>query len=431
MSRKSKSGIDGISITKIKLAGGRVSFRAFVLTPSGKYESTNYPTEREARRGAIETLRGFNQTAVSPVVMTTPIPHGLPTNSPLGNASAPVWFAPLCLEYARMQRIVGSTEARAVAFEVLARAIDRAGWGNLTSGTFGKDALAWLAGLSAGWCNIDPSWKGRRKNRTELTNRYRNDLLEKINCVIRNVMLEENSPILRNPLLRKPGKTQLSNFKVQKKMIPTFQVSELRAMVSDTMRWHPWHLPACLLVYTGCRAQEAMFARWEWCDWDARVIKLQYYQDEEGEDEADLKTGERVIPMQEELYDVLQSYSPKKEGFIVELEQLRTNGSLKKCKRTKPVKHAYTQGLRLYCKACDFDPGKLRVHSLRHNYAAIMLAMGTNQGDVQDALGHKDYETTQGYAKMKSTFSVAVKHWPKGQYRLRTDATPIPFTKAN
>ncbi len=427
------SRVEGISISKITLPSGTVVYKARVKRYDGTYDSTNYRTALEAKRGAMETLRGFTQTVGSPIVPLYPDAGSILISAAQKNLRDPnvpvVWFAPLCRGYAAQQRILGRREDRAVVFENIANAIDREGWGDLNSGVFGKRLLKWLSELTAGWSNVDPNWKGRRKNRLELTNTYRNNILEKINCVILHAMTVDNSPVLRNPLVRMSGTTRLQKFPEPNKLKPTFQVSELRLMVRRDV--DKWHLPACLLIYTGCRAQEAMFARWEWFDWDARIIKLQYSKDDEDEDQAELKTGERIIPIQQELYDILRHYGIKKEGFIIEHEPLRTNGSLKNCKRTKPVKHAYTEGLRLFCKRAGVDPGERTAHSLRHNYAAMMFAMHTDSVVVMDALGHSEIETTLRYAKSRAAFAVAVKNWPKGEFQLLTGNEPLQFKKAN
>jgi integrase len=426
MTRISKSGIDGISIQKRTLPSGTVTHRVRVLKPSGEYEDAgSYPTNPEARRAGIETLRRFNQEAglvaseIAATVATAPQENRIKT----ALTSAPaIYFPPLCREYAQLQRVLDRTDNRAQVFDHIASGIDRAGIANMASGTFGNDVLGWLKGLKAGWSNTDPNWKGRRKANLEISNRYRNDLLEKIACVINYAMCKDGSPLLRSPLTRMPGTKRLVKFAVQNKLKPTFTIGELRALVSTEMEHDDWWLPACLLIYTGCRAQEAMFARWEWFDWEARVIRLQYSKDKHAKmsELADLKTGERVIPLQDELHDLLRPIASP-HGFVIADEHMRTNGSIKHCKRTKEVAHAYTKPFRKYAARCGFKPSDRTVHSLRHNYAAIHLAMGKNFNDVMDALGHQDEETTLGYAKMRALFSTAVKDWTDHQYHLRSN----------
>lgn len=440
MSRIAQSGIDGISIRKIELPSGRIVYQAKVRAPTGQYESTNYPNEKEARRGGIETLRRFNQAAnnaaaASQACMVAASPAPAPVPAVPASPPPALWFAPLARDYAAMQRVMERQESRARTFEHLATAIEREGFGNLFSGTFGKDVLTWLKNLKCDWSNTDPNWKGRKKNKTELTMRYRNDLLEKINCAISFYMGQENSLLFRTPLMRKNGSSQLWKFPVPNKLKPTFQIHELRAMVSNDMAHDPWWLPACLTIYTGCRAQEAFFLRWENFDWEARIIRLQFVKEKDiksDNDKARYKTGERIIPLQQELYETLQKIGPKPYGFLIEDEYLRSNGSIKKIKRTKPTKHSYTAPMKLYCKRCGIDPSGRTMHSLRHNYAAIMLAMGHQFNEVMDAMGHCDEETTLEYARMRSTFTTAVKHWPKGEYQLRADVpTTVPLSSSD
>lgn len=422
MTRIAKSGIDGISIQKRTLPSGTVVHRVRVRKPTGEYEDAgSFASNAEARRAGIVALRRLNEAVVAPMPEPPPAP-AQPVSAPIATPPVGVHFPTLAREYAKLQRALGRSPGRAVVFDHLANSIERAGFGNLQSGTFGIDLIEWLRGLKPWWCNTNPEANGRWKNRDDLSDRYRNDLLEKVACVINYEVNKDNPRILRNPMLRKPGKKELQNFTVQKKLKPTFTIGELRAMVSSEMEADPWWLASCLLVYTGCRAQEAMFLRWEWIDWESRVIRLQYSEEEDAEPDeiADLKTGERIIPLQDELAELLRPIAHT-FGFIIADEYMRTNGSIKHCKRTKAVKHEYTRRFRRYCSRCGFNPGRRTVHSLRHNYAAIHLAMGKNFNDVMDALGHQDEETTLGYAKMRALFTTAVKDWTDHQYHLRTD----------
>ncbi len=420
------SRIDGLSISTITLPSGTIVHKLRVRRPDGTYAAGgNFRTKLEAKRAGLEMLRGSDQAMENHAIIPTAQPDVVQKNGVIN----PVWFAPVCREVAELQRQLGYEPGRPKVFDNLAKIIEREGFGDMNSGTFGKDVFKWLGGLKANWCNDDPNWKGRRTTNFELSNTTRNMLLVKIGIVVNYEMAKVDTNLLRYPLLRKPLKKALVTFPVKDVMKSTFQVNELRALVTSEMDHDAWWLPACLLTYTGCRAQEAMFMRWEWCDWEARIIKLQYSDDASAK--IKIKTGERNIPMMKELYDILQKVGPKPHGYIIEDEHMRTNGScLKKRKRTKEVKHAYTDGLRLYCERCGVNADKLTAHSLRHNYIAIRLAMRDNFNDVMEAVGHMDESTTLGYARMKSSFTVAVKDWPEDQFQLRTDATPMPFVKA-
>lgn len=176
----------------------------------------------------------------------------------------------------------------------------------------------------------------------------------------------------------------------------------------------PWWLACCLLVYTGCRAQEAMHLRWEWIKWDAKVITLKLADDYESKSDT-----ERLIPLEPELADILRPIA-KLSGHILAPE-IRAGGS-GYCKTNKKGSGSgdYTDALRRYLTRIGMDAGDRTAHSLRHTYITIKLARGdTNVERLRKAVGHASFSTTMGYGKLSQLYEAEVDTWPDGTLWLR------------
>lgn len=345
----------------------------------------------------------------------------------------------------------------------VAKALEDAGICEMNRDTFATRVRSWITGLRVGWSMAEDAptrWKTDRP----LSNASRNKLL----IIARQVT---GLAVRRRRLAHDPL-AELPRFKEAAFLKPLFTIAELRHMVSDEARdrtasqqadleaeianyggartaaikaiaqargvhwsslYHllnrppeadPWWLAACILAYTGCRADEGIHLRWEWIRWDARVITLKLADDFNSKTDA-----ERLIPLEPELADILRPLA-KPAGHILPPE-IRAGGSglrVREVAKTGKGARDYTGALRLYLARIGLDAKDRTAHSLRHCFISMKLAApGTNVERLRKAVGHADFSTTMGYGKCSQLFEAEVDTWPDSTLWLRR---PIPATAA-
>lgn len=208
----------------------------------------------------------------------------------------------------------------------------------------------------------------------------------------------------------------VKRLKVDQRLKATLRIDELRAVVAPAMDVlppfygpaDPYFLPACLLVYAGLRGGEALFARWEWVDFDAQVIVLRTTP------EYPIKRNkERAVPLLDELREILLLRYPGRDakGYIVDCDWLR---GLENKGRWL--------AFRSYLEHCGLDARDLHPHATRHTWASLMLATGASPMWVRRALGHESLTTTDGYSNAEAQFGAVVRGWTRGQFYLRRPA---------
>ncbi len=360
----------------------------------------------------------------------------------------------------------GIAEERVAIIRAVARALAAEGITDMRRDTFAARVQAWLRDLKAGWSMADDA-PNRRTNPGPLSPASRNKLLGMCRQVTGLAVRKRR--LTHDPLAELKRFTQETTFK------PLFTVTELRGMVSDEARNHaateldrleaaiashggkrdaairaiaqecdchwssiynalartpepdPWWLACCLLVYTGCRAQEAMHLRWDWIRWDARIITLKLA------DDYDSKTKtERNIPLEPELAAILNPLM-KPAGHILPPE-VRVGGSgVKKHAKAKNGKGArdYTEALRKYLHRIGMDAKDRTAHSLRHCYITMKIARAdTNVDRLRKAVGHESFETTMGYGRQSQFYEAEVDQWPDSTLWLRRPLPEITTTLA-
>ena len=328
---------------------------------------------------------------------------------------------------------------------------------DMKADNFAASVRKWITGLSAGW-SMAKDAPNRRKGKDPLSPATRNKILVVCRQVTGLAIKRRKLPF--DPL------AELDRFKESERIKPLFTITELRQMVSDEARNHsvvakqaleteilrqsgtkkavmlaiakqrnchwsslyntlrrsdepdPWWLACCLLVYTGCRAQEAMHLRWEWIGWEQRTITLRLADDYGNKSDA-----ERMIPLEPELAEILRPLA-KPHGHILPNE-VRAGGSGVKI-REKQGEGAkdYTNALRLYLRRIGMDPGERTAHSLRHSYVTMKLARAdTNVERLRKAVGHRDFSTTMGYGQQSQFYEAEVDQWPDSTLWLRRSIT--------
>ena len=444
MPRRAQSGTEGLSITHIaKSAKGEVSasLRQFLcrvrIPGTSRYESRCFHTREQAKawgRPRLIALEAGTDTAEDAYVDV------------------------VAAEYCRQLREGGEFDAASVGYirhiELIAAGLVREGIRDMKAKTFAVNVRSWIANLKPNWWATGTKPFYCKTGDKPLTNVTRNRVLREIRCLCRHAV--KTGRLMRHPL------DSVKPFKEEKRLKPTFTIEELRQMVSDEARNHqrqqrqklqdaiaaagddkrvvasalgvhlatiynrldqsndrddPWWLPVCLMVYTGCRVQEAMHLRWQDMDWKGERVRLRL------QDAYDQKTDtEREFPLQPELADILKPLA-KPSGFIIEDEWMRTTGATRHHLRTVAPHADYTAGLVRYLLRVGIDAGKGRdkrtAHSLRHAWVAMMLATGESPKLVAVWAGHGG-DVQDRYAGAMSAYHREASHWSRGVIQLRT-----------
>jgi len=343
---------------------------------------------------------------------------------------------------------------RAVSSGLLAEGIT-----DMRSDAFPARVRKWIAGLRAGW-SFAADARNRPKGDRPLSAATRNKLL--IICRQVTGLAVRKRRLAFDPL------GELPRFKETETIKALFSIAELRHLVGEDARNHaateladleaaiakhagqheaktatikrlasarkvhwstiynalgrnpepdPWWLACCLLVYTGCRAQEAMHLRWEWIRWEEGIITLKLAAD------YDQKTdSERLIPLEPELREILRPMA-KPAGHILAPE-IRAGGSgvrtRKESAKTGKGARDYTAALRRYLGRIGLEIGDRTAHSLRHTYITTKLARAdTNVDRLRKAVGHADFSTTMGYGRWSQLYEAEVDRWPDSSLWLR------------
>jgi integrase len=302
--------------------------------------------------------------------------------------------------------------------------------------------------------------RNAHKTRRKLSNGTKNKIRIVINQVCQ--LAVDKGRLARNPL----GSDEFRPFESAKTLKPLFTINELRHMVSDKARdstlaakaeveaeiesrggkrmeavaaiakargchWttvynilrrpddvDPWWLACCLLAYTGCRADEGIHLRWEWINWDERIITLKLADDYQNKTDS-----ERLIPMEPELADILRPLA-KPHGHILE-GHIRAGGSgirVNKASKNGDGSKDYTNAFRLYLKRIGVDIKDRTAHSLRHCFITMKIAReDCNPDRLRKSVGHNKITTTLGYGEQSQRYQAEVDRWPNRSLWLRRE----------
>lgn len=173
----------------------------------------------------------------------------------------------------------------------------------------------------------------------------------------------------------------------RRRYMSTDELARLRARLVEwehlagpqQLRWRFAQLVRLLLL-TGARLREIMEARWEWVDWDRRVIEVPA---EHG------KTGAATIRLSERAVEILAA--------LLEAQQPRDQWVIQGSTFGKPLVGYRRLWLALLAEAGILD---LRIHDLRHTFASYSLSGGQTLGTVGQLLGHRSTQTTTRYAHL-------------------------------
>jgi len=138
---------------------------------------------------------------------------------------------------------------------------------------------------------------------------------------------------------------------------------------------------------TGMRKAELENLEWDDIDFKRKKIKIrrkEFWQP---------KTGEREIPINQQLYDLLQKLKSENDKSIQSnfvFPDKTTGGKIKTKLREKLIKIAKDAGI----------DGLTKLHTLRHTFASHLVMNGVDLPTVKKLMGHSDIQTTMIYAHL-------------------------------
>lgn len=155
--------------------------------------------------------------------------------------------------------------------------------------------------------------------------------------------------------------------------------AEARALLAEIALYpaRPSALAIKLLLFTGARKSEILSARWEYVDWERRLLTVPLS-----------KSGKaRHIPLSDEALLILRDL-PRRRGVPWLFYNPRTERPL------RSVFHTWN-AIRSRLGLTD-----VRLHDLRHSFASYLVNSGCSLYEVQKILGHYDPRVTMRYAHL-------------------------------
>lgn len=132
-----------------------------------------------------------------------------------------------------------------------------------------------------------------------------------------------------------------------------------------------------LLLFTGARRGEVLGLRWEYVDFDARCLRL-----------PDSKTGAKVIPLNTPALEVFKVLRAERHGSPFVLPGRSESAPLVGLPRA----------WRRLRSAAELED--VRLHDLRHSFAACAAGGGSSLLVIGSLLGHTQAATTKRYAHL-------------------------------
>jgi len=149
------------------------------------------------------------------------------------------------------------------------------------------------------------------------------------------------------------------------------------------------HSIACgfaLGIFAGLRKNEIVNARWEWLDFERRLLTLASH------DGFELKDSEtRTIPLHERLAALMEPQRREK-GFVFAPEKDSGNGYR--------YRYDFKRAFNTVLKEAGLEWVTPPV--LRHTFASQLAMAGVSLNKISKWLGHSDVKTTQIYAHLQT-----------------------------
>jgi integrase len=403
MPRVSKSGIDGVQLSH---DAARDEWIVGVRDDLGRLVRHRAPTEAKAKSWAVAKLKEFARGGTAGTVRM----------SDLGAA-----FLKRLRSQDERPNGTPVNETYANHVELVYLAMVRDGLDNLRDPAFGRRFEAWVHGLKTDWHKgLKESGRLYPKDAEAqpISAALKDKIVREARAIIHRMAMRQSPPLLtHDPLSHIEAHVR----KRDKTIKPIFTVDELRDLVGDGMRTHPFWLPMVLMAYTGRRSQEAIWARWEWFDFKAGMIYMT------GHPAIPFKSGEATFPLEPELAAILKP-TAKSSGFVVASEDVRYGAIARSCDRDARRVPEYRKAFIDFLEEAKVPrnwatSSRPRTpHSLRHTWISLHLAMGMSTNLVMAYAAHSQESTTLGYGTNRTMLVPSVATWGRRMY-LR-DAPP-------
>lgn len=141
-----------------------------------------------------------------------------------------------------------------------------------------------------------------------------------------------------------------------------------------------------LLIFTGARLNEILSLRWTWVDLDRGHLNL-----------PDSKTGRKVIHLSPPALDLLTKLPRVKDNpFVIVGSKPGTHW----VNLRKPWERIKFKATIMPNTLADGKIQHIRIHDIRHSYAALAASNGASLPIIGALLGHKQASTTHRYAHL-------------------------------
>ena len=164
---------------------------------------------------------------------------------------------------------------------------------------------------------------------------------------------------------------------------PTYLRKEEFALLLQAIKDHRFGLLVLFAALTGMRRGEIVNVRWVDIDMNTRLIHVQ-----NSENFTVKAMRSRTIPMNQDVFKLLQSIPKESEYVFVDAEKMPYRAG------------TVTRKFKRLVKSCGLSE-KIHLHSLRHSYASWLVQSEIPLAEIQKLLGHSSVVTTQIYAHLE------------------------------
>lgn len=175
-------------------------------------------------------------------------------------------------------------------------------------------------------------------------------------------------------------------------------------------KYYDWYYPLFVFILeTGCRRGEALGITWKDIDFKNKTINIDHqliYKKKDGKcqfyiSKPKTKSGERIIPMSDQLYTLLEEYK-RKTIFTSKASRIKIDGYQEFVFLNKEGGLIYPQGINRaldkiinqYNEAHTNKLPHISIHSLRHTACTRMAEKGMDVKVLQYIMGHANISVT-------------------------------------
>ncbi len=206
-------------------------------------------------------------------------------------------------------------------------------------------------------------WHAAQTHRSRQANLDLAILRKAMSLAVADEMIELN-PAKGIELHPEKARDRIPNERELASLVAALHTAEIRSAAALLFR---------LLLLSGCRVSEWLFARWSWVEFKGGVLRL-----------PDAKAGARNVPLSSQVLVLLEN-APKSSAFVIP-----NDGGDAPLSRSN-VRDAWAT----VCSTAGVS--ELRIHDLRHNFATLGAGLGASALLLRDALGHRTVAMTSRY----------------------------------